>query len=91
TSLLTGICVAVGGVIGFVGLVIPHMIRQVAGSDFRILLTGSFLGGALFLMVCDVLARTIIAPNELPVGVLTGIVGGVVFILMLSRSRQKNY
>jgi len=90
TSLLAGICVSVAGVIGFVGLVIPHLIRQFVGSDYRVLLAGSFLGGSLFLIVCDVLARTLISPNELPVGVLTGITGGVVFILMLSRSRQKS-
>lgn len=88
TSLLAGLCVSVAGVIGFVGLVIPHLLRQLIGSDFRILLAGSFLGGSLFLIVCDVLARTLISPNELPVGVLTGIIGGLVFILLLSRSRQ---
>jgi iron complex transport system permease protein len=89
TSLLAGICVSVAGVIGFVGLVIPHLIRMLVGSDYRILLTGSFLGGSFFLIVCDVLARTIIAPNELPVGVITGIIGGVVFIVILARERKK--
>lgn len=89
TSLLAGICVSVAGVIGFVGLVIPHLIRMLVGSDYRILLTGSFLGGSFFLIVCDVIARTIIAPNELPVGVITGIIGGVVFIVILARERKK--
>ncbi len=84
-SLLTGICVSVAGVIGFVGLIIPHIIRSLMGSDYRFLLLGSFLGGSFFLIVCDILARTIIAPNELPIGVITGIVGGVVFIIMLSK------
>lgn len=85
TSLLTGLCVSIAGIIGFVGLVIPHIMRKAIGSDFRVLLTASFLGGGLFLIVCDVLARTLIAPNELPVGVLTGIIGGIAFIVLLSK------
>lgn len=86
SSLLTGICVAVAGVIGFVGLVIPHIIRSIIGSDYRVLLITSFLGGSLFLMLSDVIARTIIAPNELPIGVITGMVGGLVFIVILTKS-----
>jgi iron complex transport system permease protein len=88
-SLLAGLCVAVGGIIGFVGLIIPHIIRSVIGSDYRILLIGSFLGGSFFLIASDILARTIIAPNELPIGVITGILGGLVFIVVLSRSKHK--
>jgi len=87
-SLLTGIAVAVAGVIGFVGLVIPHLIRLVIGNDYRILLLGSFLGGAIFLILSDTLARTIISPNELPIGVITGFAGGIVFIAVLSRSKS---
>ncbi len=88
-SLLTGICVAVAGIIGFVGLVIPHLIRNIIGTDYRILLAGSFLGGSLFLIICDIIARTIIMPNELPIGVITGMVGGLVFIVVLARTRLK--
>jgi iron complex transport system permease protein len=88
-SLLAGICVAVAGVIGFVGLIIPHLVRRLVGSDYRILLLSSFLLGASFLLACDVIARTIIAPNELPIGVITGMVGGVVFLLMSRRSLLK--
>ncbi len=88
-SLLTGIAVSIAGVIGFVGLVIPHLIRLVIGNDYRILLAGSFLGGSIFLVLSDTVARTIIAPNELPIGVITGFVGGLVFIIVLSRSRIK--
>lgn len=87
-SLLTGIAVAIAGVIGFVGLVIPHLIRLIAGNDYRVLLGGSFLGGAIFLVLSDTIARTIISPNELPIGVITGLIGGVVFIVILSRSRS---
>lgn len=88
-SLLTGICVAVAGVIGFVGLVIPHIVRIIIGNDYRIMLLGSFLGGSVFLLACDILARTVIAPNELPIGVITGIAGGIVFIFVLSRSNKE--
>ncbi len=87
-SLLTGIAVSVAGVIGFVGLVIPHLVRLVIGNDYRVLLAGSFLGGAIFLVLSDTIARTIIAPNELPIGVITGFAGGLVFIIVLSRSRS---
>lgn len=90
TSLLTGAAISVAGVIGFVGLVIPHIVRLWVGSDYRIMLIASFLSGSAFLLVCDVIARTIISPNELPIGVITGIVGGIMFILILSRSSRKN-
>lgn len=90
TSLLTGVCVSLVGVIGFVGLVIPHILRYMVGSDFRILLISSFIGGGTFLVFCDTIARTIISPNELPVGVITGMVGGIVFIMVLSRSDDRS-
>jgi iron complex transport system permease protein len=89
TSLLTGACIAVAGVIGFVGLVIPHIVRLWVGTDYRIMLITSFLSGSVFLILCDVVARTIISPHELPIGVITGIVGGIVFIVLLSRSQKK--
>lgn len=89
SSLLTGIAVSVAGVIGFVGLVIPHLIRLIIGNDYRVLLLGSFLGGAVFLVLSDTLARTVIAPNELPIGVITGLAGGLMFIIVLSRSGAK--
>lgn len=85
TSLLTGTCIAVGGVIGFVGLIIPHVTRLWIGTDYRSLLFASFFSGGIFLLLCDIVARTIIAPNELPIGVITGIVGGIAFIAILSR------
>ncbi len=88
-SLLTGICVAVAGVIGFVGLIIPHLMRLAVGSDFRVLLISSFLGGGAFLIFSDLLARTVISPNELPIGVITGIIGGTLFVIVLSRTRMK--
>ncbi len=88
-SLLAGVSVAVAGVIGFVGLVIPHIMRILVGSDFRILLLSSFLGGSIFLILCDALARVLILPNQLPIGVITGIVGGITFVIILSRTSLK--
>lgn len=90
TSLLTGVCIAVGGIIGFVGLVIPHITRLWAGNDYRLLLIASFLSGGIFLVLCDILARVVISPNELPIGVITGIIGGTVFITILSRKNVAN-
>lgn len=80
TSLITGCCVAVSGMVGFVGLMIPHIIRSIVGPQSRGLFVASALGGAIFLVICDTLARSVIAPAELPVGVITGIVGGVFFM-----------
>ncbi len=89
SSLLTGICVSVAGIIGFVGLVIPHLVRMVIGSDFRIQLICSFLGGSIFMLLSDIIARTIIAPNELPIGVITGLFGGIAFIVVLAQNKSK--
>ena len=86
-SFLTGLSVSVAGIIMFVGLIVPHFMRMVAGPDHRILLIASYLGGAAFLVLCDVAARVIISPLELPVGVITGIIGGLVFITALSRKK----
>lgn len=88
TSLLTGICVSVTGVIGFVGLIIPQLIRFIVGTDYRILLISSFLGGGIFLLLCDIFARVVISPNELPIGVVTGIIGGLIFIVVMVRSKS---
>jgi ABC-type Fe3+-siderophore transport system permease subunit len=86
-SFLTGLSVAVAGIIMFVGLIVPHFVRMITGPDHRILLAASFLSGAAFLTLSDVIARVIIAPLELPVGVITGIIGGVLFIWALSRKQ----
>ncbi len=86
-ALLTGLSVAVAGLIGFVGLVVPHLLRLVLGPDHRLLLPAGCLGGAAFLVVADLVARTLIAPNEIPVGVVTALVGGP-FFLYLMRSKK---
>lgn len=87
-SLLTGCSVSVAGIIGFVGLVVPHFVRMFVGGDHRALLACSFLTGASFLIFCDTLARTIVAPMELPVGVITGILGGSLFVYALSKKEH---
>jgi len=82
-SILTGFCVSISGIIGFVGLVVPHFVRLFLGSDHRTVIIASYITGAIFLILCDLLARTIISPLELPVGIVTGLVGGVIFIYAL--------
>lgn len=88
-SILTGTSIAIAGIIGFVGLIIPHIIRTYVGTDHRILLISSYITGGIFLLICDIIARVIISPNELPVGVVTGIIGGVMFIVILTRTHLK--
>jgi iron complex transport system permease protein len=80
---------ALTGPIGFVGLIVPHALRLKFGADHRVLLPCSFLAGAAFLCLCDTLSRTVIAPTEIPVGVLTALAGGPFFIWLL-RSRRKS-
>lgn len=87
-ALLTGACVSVSGQIGFVGLVVPHIVRLLFGSDHRTLLPSAALFGAAFLLIADTLARVIMAPAEIPVGIVTALVGGPFFIYLLRR--QKN-
>ncbi len=86
-SLLTGAVTAFSGPIGFVGLIVPHTVRLVAGPDHRVLIPASFFLGAAFLVVCDTAARTLFAPTEIPVGVITALLGGPFFILLLKQKR----
>ena len=86
-SLATGAAVSVGGPVGFVGIIIPHLVRLMVGADHRIVLPASALFGAAFLIGCDVVARTIMAPIELPVGVITALIGGPFFLWLLVRKR----
>lgn len=84
-SLLTAAAVAVAGLIGFIGLMVPHMVRLVAGPDHRWLVPASLLGGASALVFADLIARTIIAPVEIPVGIVTALLGGPFFVWLLLR------
>ena len=85
-SLVTAAGVAVAGVIGFVGLVVPHALRLVVGSDHRTLLPLSFLVGAAFLTAADVTAQAVLSPIEIPIGVVTALVGVPIFLVLLRRS-----
>ncbi|MFQ5444126.1 MAG: FecCD family ABC transporter permease [Nitrospinales bacterium] len=86
-SMITGVVVAVSGPIGFVGLVVPHITRLIIGPDHRLLIPASMLFGASFLILCDAAARTVIAPTEIPVGIITAIIGGPFFVWLLRRQK----
>jgi iron complex transport system permease protein len=88
-SILTGAVTAFSGPIGFVGLIIPHAVRLIAGPDHRILIPASFFLGSAFLVLCDTAARTLVAPTEIPVGVITALLGGPFFIALLKRKRTE--
>ncbi len=88
-SLLAGTAVSVAGVIGFVGLVVPHVVRLFIGNDHRATIPASFIAGGTFLVFCDLIARTARAPAELPVGVVSGILGGGLFIYFLASGRGR--
>jgi iron complex transport system permease protein len=88
-ALLTAAAVTMSGLIGFVGLLVPHAVRLIAGPAHAFLLPASALGGATFLIVADLLARTILAPVELPVGILTALVGGPLFLVLLRRTWRR--
>jgi iron complex transport system permease protein len=89
TALLTAAAVALAGVIGFVGLVVPHALRPLVGASHRRLIPASLIGGAITLVLADAGARTLLAPTELPVGVITGAIGGPFFLLLLVRDRRR--
>ena len=88
-SLATALSVTTVGVIGFIGLVVPHLVRIVAGSDHRIVIPASALAGGSLLVIADTLARTIMAPRQLPVGALTAAIGVPLFLILMSRSRNR--
>jgi iron complex transport system permease protein len=86
-SLATGAAVSLGGPIGFIGIVVPHLIRLMVGADHRLVLPASAFGGAAFVVACDTISRTALAPLEIPVGVVTAIIGGPFFLWLLIRHR----
>src|SRR5690606_31570600 len=88
TALLTGIMVAIGGAIGFVGLVVPHAVRLAIGSGHRRLLPHAMLMGGLFMLWTDTAARTLFDPRELPVGIITALIGAPIFLFILLRYRR---
>ncbi|MCW8924938.1 MAG: iron ABC transporter permease [Xanthomonadales bacterium] len=88
-SILTATAVSIAGSIGFVGLIVPHLMRLLVGSDHRILIPAATLFGGLFLVLSDTLARTVLSPQQLPVGVITALLGVPLFLLLLNRARLK--
>jgi len=88
-SLLTAAAVSISGLVGFVGLVVPHAVRLVLGPDHRLLLPAAALSGGAFIVVADLLARTLFAPREIPLGILTALVGAPFFIYLLRRTRRE--
>ncbi len=88
-SIMIGVCVSIGGTIGFVGLMTPHLCRRIFGPNHKKLLPASLFGGAILLLMADVIARTIMSPRELPIGVVTSIVGSIAFIIIFMRERKK--
>ena len=87
-SALIGVCVSVGGTIGFVGLVVPHMARMISGPNHKRLLPASLFAGAIFLLLADLVGRTVLSPIELPIGVVTSLVGAVIFVIVFYRTRK---
>jgi iron complex transport system permease protein len=84
-ALITGVMVAFSGIIGFVGLMVPHIARMLVGGDYTRVLPASALVGAIFLLWADIAARTVMAPEDMPIGIVTGIVGGMFFVWLLGR------
>lgn len=89
SALVTGAVVAFSGLIGFVGLIVPHAVRLAFGADHRVVLTASGIAGGTFLMVADTAARTLLSPAEIPVGVVTALVGGPIFLYLLVQRRKR--
>ena len=90
SSLIAGIAVAFSGIIGFVGLIVPHMMRVIVGPDHRILLPASALAGSIFLIWADTIARTLLSPTEIPVGIITALCGAPFFLYLLQRSKKRS-
>jgi iron complex transport system permease protein len=88
-SLLTAAAVSVSGLVGFIGLVVPHMTRLLFGPNHRLLLPSSALMGSIFLILADLLARVLMSPAEIPVGIITALIGAPFFIYLLRRSRRE--
>jgi iron complex transport system permease protein len=87
-SVLIGICVSISGSISFVGLVMPHMARMITGPNHKRLLPSSMFSGAIFLLLADLVARTLLSPIELSIGVVTSLVGAVAFVIIFYRTRK---
>ncbi|MEN4099269.1 MAG: iron ABC transporter permease, partial [Anaerolineaceae bacterium] len=90
-TLTTAAAVSFAGIIGFIGLIVPHIVRLVWGGDYRRLLPLAMLNGAALLLAADILARVVMAPQEIPVGIITALAGGPFFLWVLRRAKQQMY
>lgn len=88
-SVIVGVIVALSGIIGFIGLVVPHLLRLVIGPDHRLLLPASALFGAILLIAADIVARTLVSPAEIPIGIITAVLGGPFFLWLLIRYKRR--
>jgi iron complex transport system permease protein len=88
-SLMTAAAVSISGIIGFIGLIVPHIVRLLVGSDHRILLPSAALTGAVVLIACDTISRMVLSPSEIPVGIITAIIGGPFFIYLLTTKKGR--
>ena len=89
SAVVTGVAISVGGPIGFVGLLVPHVLRLVAGPDHRVLLPASILGGGLFLVLCDLAGRAIAPPYEIRVGIITALLGSPYLLSLVVRTQRR--
>ena len=87
-SVLIGVCVSISGTVSFVGLIMPHIARMLVGPNHKRLLPAALFSGAIFLLLADLTARTLLSPIELPIGVVTSIVGAVAFVIIFYRTRK---
>ena len=87
-SVMIGVCVSIGGTISFVGLVTPHMTRMIVGPNHKRLLASSMFSGAVFLLLADLAARTLLSPIELSIGVVTSLVGAAAFVMIFYKTRK---
>jgi iron complex transport system permease protein len=88
TALITASLICICGIIGFVGLIVPHMMRMLTGPNHRTLIPAACLAAAAFMVVCDITARTLFAPVEIPIGVITAVIGAPVFIFLLKTGKR---
>ena len=91
TSLMVGAAVSISGLIGFVGLIIPHLLRLSLGPDHRLLVPSAAMAGAAFLVVCDTIARSMLGGREVPVGAITALLGGPLFLVLLRRYHMRAF
>ena len=87
TSLITASLVSISGIIGFVGLIIPHIMRFIVGPNHKVLIPCSCLAAATFMVLCDTISRTAFSPLEIPIGVITAVIGAPIFVILLKRSQ----